>query len=240
MVGARSAAMAFNRIADRGIDAENPRTRSREIPAGRVSRGAPPRSSARSRRGRLRLRRLAAQPALPRPVARRPPRRPRLLVHEARHRARPPRPRPRPRDRARRRVDRRDRAVRRSRPSSSASPSSSGWRASTSSTASRTRRSTARTASSRSRRASAPGARWTSRRSSTPCPSRSSTPSSSSRAAASSSGSGVVLAGVFLVRQHVLVKPNDLSRVDGAFFTANGWLSVAVFVCGAADVFLRS
>lgn len=52
-------------------------------------------------------------------------------------------------------------------------------------------------------------------------------------------GIGVVLAGVFLVRQHVLVKPGDLSRVDGAFFTANGWLSAAVFACGAADVFLR-
>ena len=52
-------------------------------------------------------------------------------------------------------------------------------------------------------------------------------------------GLGVVLAGVFLVRQHILVRPGDLSRVDGAFFTANGWLSVAVFACGAADVFLR-
>jgi 4-hydroxybenzoate polyprenyltransferase len=52
-------------------------------------------------------------------------------------------------------------------------------------------------------------------------------------------GAGVVLAGVFLVRQHVLVRPGDLSRVDGAFFTANGWLSVAVFVCGAADVLFR-
>ncbi len=52
-------------------------------------------------------------------------------------------------------------------------------------------------------------------------------------------GLGVVLAGAFLVRQHLLVRPGDLSRVDGAFFTANGWLSVAVFVCGAADVFLR-
>jgi 4-hydroxybenzoate polyprenyltransferase len=52
-------------------------------------------------------------------------------------------------------------------------------------------------------------------------------------------GLGVVLAGVFLVRQHLLVAPGDLSRVDGAFFTANGWLSVAVLVCGAADVFLR-
>jgi 4-hydroxybenzoate polyprenyltransferase len=34
---ARFAAMAFNRIADRGIDARNPRTQMREIPAGRLS-----------------------------------------------------------------------------------------------------------------------------------------------------------------------------------------------------------
>ena len=37
MVGARSAAMAFNRIADRSIDAANPRTAKREIPAGVIS-----------------------------------------------------------------------------------------------------------------------------------------------------------------------------------------------------------
>lgn len=37
MVGARSAAMAFNRIADRFIDARNPRTASRAIPAGALS-----------------------------------------------------------------------------------------------------------------------------------------------------------------------------------------------------------
>src|SRR5690606_10605945 len=34
MVFARSAAMAFNRLADRKIDAENPRTRTRHLPAG--------------------------------------------------------------------------------------------------------------------------------------------------------------------------------------------------------------
>lgn len=34
MVSARSAAMAFNRIADRGIDAVNPRTKMRALPAG--------------------------------------------------------------------------------------------------------------------------------------------------------------------------------------------------------------
>jgi 4-hydroxybenzoate polyprenyltransferase len=37
MVFARSAAMAFNRWLDRDIDASNPRTRSREIPAGLVA-----------------------------------------------------------------------------------------------------------------------------------------------------------------------------------------------------------
>jgi len=37
MVFARSAAMAFNRIADRRMDAENPRTAARHIPAGKLS-----------------------------------------------------------------------------------------------------------------------------------------------------------------------------------------------------------
>src|SRR5262245_17038065 len=37
MVGARSCAMAFNRIADKDFDARNPRTRIRAIPAGLLS-----------------------------------------------------------------------------------------------------------------------------------------------------------------------------------------------------------
>src|SRR5687767_10819403 len=37
MVGARSAAMTFNRIADRDIDAANPRTANRELPTGKLS-----------------------------------------------------------------------------------------------------------------------------------------------------------------------------------------------------------
>lgn len=40
MVFARSAAMAFNRWADRAIDAKNPRTITREIPAGAISENA--------------------------------------------------------------------------------------------------------------------------------------------------------------------------------------------------------
>jgi 4-hydroxybenzoate polyprenyltransferase len=37
MVGARTAAMGFNRIVDRRLDARNPRTASRELPSGKVS-----------------------------------------------------------------------------------------------------------------------------------------------------------------------------------------------------------
>lgn len=39
MVAARSAAMGFNRLADHGLDARNPRTASRELPRGVLSRG---------------------------------------------------------------------------------------------------------------------------------------------------------------------------------------------------------
>jgi 4-hydroxybenzoate polyprenyltransferase len=39
MVGARSTAMAFNRVADRKIDARNPRTAMRALPAGTLSVG---------------------------------------------------------------------------------------------------------------------------------------------------------------------------------------------------------
>lgn len=40
MVGARSAAMGFNRLVDRRIDADNPRTAQRELPSGQVAPGA--------------------------------------------------------------------------------------------------------------------------------------------------------------------------------------------------------
>jgi 4-hydroxybenzoate polyprenyltransferase len=40
LFGARNAAMGFNRLADQSHDAANPRTRDRELPAGRLSRAA--------------------------------------------------------------------------------------------------------------------------------------------------------------------------------------------------------
>ncbi len=49
MVGARSLAMALNRLIDARIDARNPRTAGREIPSGQLS----------TRAGRALLRRLA-------------------------------------------------------------------------------------------------------------------------------------------------------------------------------------
>lgn len=47
---------------------------------------------------------------------------------------------------------------------------------------------------------------------------------------------GVGFATMLLLWQHSLVKANDLSRIDAAFFTANGMLSVIVFALGAVDI----
>jgi 4-hydroxybenzoate polyprenyltransferase len=49
---------------------------------------------------------------------------------------------------------------------------------------------------------------------------------------------GIVAVGLLLAYEHSLVGPNDLSRVNAAFFTMNGWVSVLFFVFWAADVFL--
>jgi 4-hydroxybenzoate polyprenyltransferase len=61
-VAARTAAMGFNRLVDRDVDARNPRTRARELPAD-CSRPRPSRCSSCSR-ARLRLRRLAPEPVV--------------------------------------------------------------------------------------------------------------------------------------------------------------------------------
>ena len=49
---------------------------------------------------------------------------------------------------------------------------------------------------------------------------------------------GIVAVALLLAYEHSLVKPDDLSRVNAAFFTMNGWVSVLFFVFWAADVFL--
>jgi len=47
---------------------------------------------------------------------------------------------------------------------------------------------------------------------------------------------GIIAVGLLLVYEHSLVKADDLSRVNAAFFTMNGWVSVLFFVFWAADI----
>jgi 4-hydroxybenzoate polyprenyltransferase len=50
---------------------------------------------------------------------------------------------------------------------------------------------------------------------------------------------GVAAVSALLVYEHRLVKPHDLSRVNAAFFTMNGYVSVLFFLFWAADILLR-
>jgi 4-hydroxybenzoate polyprenyltransferase len=47
---------------------------------------------------------------------------------------------------------------------------------------------------------------------------------------------GVGVVAALLVYEHLLVRPHDLSRLDAAFFTANGAISLAFFAFVLADV----
>lgn len=51
---------------------------------------------------------------------------------------------------------------------------------------------------------------------------------------------GVVLAAGLLVTEHLLVKARDLSKVNTAFFTFNGMISIVLGVMGLADVLLTN
>ena len=50
---------------------------------------------------------------------------------------------------------------------------------------------------------------------------------------------GVVVVIVLLLYEHSLVKANDLSKLKAAFFTMNGVISVLFFLFVAADLFVR-
>jgi 4-hydroxybenzoate polyprenyltransferase len=50
---------------------------------------------------------------------------------------------------------------------------------------------------------------------------------------------GVLAVIVLLIYEHGLVKPTDLSRVNAAFFTMNGYVSVLFFVFWTADILLH-
>ncbi len=49
---------------------------------------------------------------------------------------------------------------------------------------------------------------------------------------------GIAAVAALLIYEHSLVNPRDFSRVNAAFFTMNGWVSVLFFCFWAADIFL--
>lgn len=50
---------------------------------------------------------------------------------------------------------------------------------------------------------------------------------------------GVIAVGILLIYQHTLVKPNDLSRMNAAFFTTNAFVSVILFLTFGGAVFMH-
>jgi len=50
---------------------------------------------------------------------------------------------------------------------------------------------------------------------------------------------GIFAVLILLVYEHGLVKPHDLSRVNAAFFTVNGYVSILFFAFWAADILLH-
>lgn len=49
---------------------------------------------------------------------------------------------------------------------------------------------------------------------------------------------GVCFAAALLVWQHRLLRPHDLTRIHTAFFTANGTIAVLMLVAGCADIYV--
>jgi 4-hydroxybenzoate polyprenyltransferase len=50
---------------------------------------------------------------------------------------------------------------------------------------------------------------------------------------------GVIATGVLLIYQHLLVRADDLSRLNAAFFTTNAFVSVILFLTFGSAVFLK-
>jgi 4-hydroxybenzoate polyprenyltransferase len=48
--------------------------------------------------------------------------------------------------------------------------------------------------------------------------------------------SGLTVVGLMLAYEHSLVRPKDLSRANTAFFTINGWISILLFVTIMVDI----
>jgi 4-hydroxybenzoate polyprenyltransferase len=51
---------------------------------------------------------------------------------------------------------------------------------------------------------------------------------------------GVAIVAILLLYEHLIISPNDLRRMNAAFFTMNGLISIIFFTFVAADVFWRN
>ncbi len=51
---------------------------------------------------------------------------------------------------------------------------------------------------------------------------------------------GVIATGALMIYQHTLVKPNDLSKMNAAFFTTNAFVSVILFATFGGAIFLNN
>jgi 4-hydroxybenzoate polyprenyltransferase len=50
---------------------------------------------------------------------------------------------------------------------------------------------------------------------------------------------GLIVVAALLAYEHAIVKPSDLSRVNAAFFAVNGYVSILFFLSWAADLLIR-
>ncbi len=51
--------------------------------------------------------------------------------------------------------------------------------------------------------------------------------------------SGILLLSIFLIYEHRLIKENDLSKINKAFFTVNGFISIIFLVIVFIDIFIK-
>ncbi|MFF3452775.1 menaquinone biosynthesis prenyltransferase MqnP [Streptomyces sp. NPDC002730] len=50
---------------------------------------------------------------------------------------------------------------------------------------------------------------------------------------------GLVIVAAAFLYEHTIVTPHDLSRLDRAFFTVNGFIGIALFACALLDLLVR-
>ncbi|MEU0374539.1 menaquinone biosynthesis prenyltransferase MqnP [Streptomyces sp. NPDC006283] len=50
---------------------------------------------------------------------------------------------------------------------------------------------------------------------------------------------GLVIVAAAFLYEHTIVRPHDLSRLNRAFFTTNGFIGISLFVCALADLVVR-